>query len=289
MCWADRGWISEVCGPALRDTLQVLGDRELTKDRQAAGAGVAAVRAAEGAGRAAAAVMFRLRQRGGGEGAGAQGAHEAPRRGARTLMQGGGGGWGKPIQGAAGVGGGQEVGAGVRGGGLARGWGLLWVELVLGSGRLEGRVHLQQGVGEELCDVGTGGRSSGGGSPQEGPQGRRRECRVGLLQLRVGGGGEAGKAEALPEKRGSAGAKGPGLGEAAGGGGRGRARVRLLQVVLVVVDKVAADPVGAEADGVERATWLRFVFGMPVEVTQLVQPMGKLALVAIFAHAALSE
>ena len=65
--------------------------------------------------------------------------------------------------------------------------------------------------------------------------------------------------------------------------------MRLLQVVLVVVDKVAADPVGAEADGVERATRLCFVLGMSVEVTQLIQPMGKLALVAIFAHAALGK
>lgn len=63
----------------------------------------------------------------------------------------------------------------------------------------------------------------------------------------------------------------------------------MLHFFLVVVDKVAADPVGAEADGVKRAARLRFVFGVPVEIPQLVLPVSELALPAVLAQAALGE
>lgn len=62
-----------------------------------------------------------------------------------------------------------------------------------------------------------------------------------------------------------------------------------LPLLFVVVDKVAAHPVRAEADGVEGAARLRLVLGMAVEVTQLLWPVGKLALAAVLAHAALGE
>ncbi len=58
---------------------------------------------------------------------------------------------------------------------------------------------------------------------------------------------------------------------------------------LIVVDKVAADPVRAEADGVKRTTRLSFVFWMSAEIPQLISPVGKLALPAVLAQAALSE
>lgn len=58
---------------------------------------------------------------------------------------------------------------------------------------------------------------------------------------------------------------------------------------LVVVDKVAADPVGAEADGVKRTAWLSFVLWMSVQIPQLIWPVGKLALPTILAHATLGE
>lgn len=60
-------------------------------------------------------------------------------------------------------------------------------------------------------------------------------------------------------------------------------------LLFVVVDKVAAHSVRAEANGMEGATRLGLVLRMPVEVAQLLRPVGKLALAAIFAHAALSE
>lgn len=57
-------------------------------------------------------------------------------------------------------------------------------------------------------------------------------------------------------------------------------------VVLIVVNKVATDAIGTEAHGVERAAGLRLVLRVPVEVTQLLGTVGKLALAAILAHAA---
>lgn len=63
----------------------------------------------------------------------------------------------------------------------------------------------------------------------------------------------------------------------------------MFSFFLIVVDKVAADPIGAEADCVERATRLCFVFWMPAEIPQLVWPVGKLAFPAILAQTALSE
>lgn len=58
---------------------------------------------------------------------------------------------------------------------------------------------------------------------------------------------------------------------------------------LTVVDKVTANSVGAEADGVKRTTRLSFILWMSVEITQLLCAMGKLALPTILAQAALSE
>lgn len=62
-----------------------------------------------------------------------------------------------------------------------------------------------------------------------------------------------------------------------------------LPLLLVVVDKVAAHSVRAEANSVECAARLGLVFGMPVEVAQLLRPVGKLALAAVLAHAAFGE
>lgn len=63
----------------------------------------------------------------------------------------------------------------------------------------------------------------------------------------------------------------------------------MIPFFLIVVDKVAAGPVRAEADCVKRATRLSFVFWMSAKIPQLIWPMGKLALPAILAQAALSE
>lgn len=63
----------------------------------------------------------------------------------------------------------------------------------------------------------------------------------------------------------------------------------MFHFFFVVVDKVAADPVGAEADGVKCTAWLSFVFWMSVKIPQLIGPVGKLALSAILAQATLSE
>lgn len=62
-----------------------------------------------------------------------------------------------------------------------------------------------------------------------------------------------------------------------------------LPLLFVVVDKVAAHSVRAEADGVEGAARLGLVLWMPVEVAQLLWPVRKLALAAVLAHAALGE
>lgn len=63
----------------------------------------------------------------------------------------------------------------------------------------------------------------------------------------------------------------------------------MLLFFLAVVDKVAADPVGAEADGVKRTTRLSFVFWMSVQIPQLFWPVGKLALPTILAQPVLRE
>lgn len=55
------------------------------------------------------------------------------------------------------------------------------------------------------------------------------------------------------------------------------------------MDKVTADPVRAEADGVKGATLLRFILGMSVEVPQLILPVCKLALPTVLAQAVLSK
>lgn len=71
-----------------------------------------------------------------------------------------------------------------------------------------------------------------------------------------------------------------------GQGGRGRRRSAAL---LRVVDEVAPRAVGAEPDGVECAAKLCLVLGMAAEAAQLVNAMGKLALVAVLAGAVLLE
>lgn len=63
----------------------------------------------------------------------------------------------------------------------------------------------------------------------------------------------------------------------------------MFHFFLVVVDEVAAHPVGAEADGVKRTARLSFVLWVSAEVPQLFLPVGKLALAAILAQAALGE
>lgn len=63
----------------------------------------------------------------------------------------------------------------------------------------------------------------------------------------------------------------------------------MFLLLLVVVHKVAPDPIWTEADGVKRTARLGFVFRMSAEIPQLFGPVCKLALPAIFAEAALSE
>jgi len=58
-------------------------------------------------------------------------------------------------------------------------------------------------------------------------------------------------------------------------------------LLVRVVYEVAAGAVGAEADGVEGATRLRLVLGMPVEASQLVHAVRELAFGAVLAGAAL--
>lgn len=68
-----------------------------------------------------------------------------------------------------------------------------------------------------------------------------------------------------------------------------RARSGRAQVVLVVMNKVAADAVRTEANGVEGATRLRLVLGVSVEVTYLIKAVGKLALPPVLTDATLSK
>lgn len=53
------------------------------------------------------------------------------------------------------------------------------------------------------------------------------------------------------------------------------------------MNKVAADPIGAEADCVKCTTKFSFILWMPVKIPQLIWPVGKLALPTILAQAAL--
>lgn len=72
-------------------------------------------------------------------------------------------------------------------------------------------------------------------------------------------------------------------------GTRPRSGRTRAQVVLVVMNKVAADAVRTEANGVEGATRLRLVLGVSVEVTHLIKAMGKLALPPVLTDATLSK
>lgn len=56
---------------------------------------------------------------------------------------------------------------------------------------------------------------------------------------------------------------------------------------LSIVDEVASGPIGAEANGMESAAKLRLVLGMTGQASQLMDAMGKLALVSIFAGSVL--
>lgn len=56
-----------------------------------------------------------------------------------------------------------------------------------------------------------------------------------------------------------------------------------------VVDEVAARAVGAEADGVEGAAWLRLVLGVARQTAQLVVAVRKLALLAVLTGAVFLE
>lgn len=73
-------------------------------------------------------------------------------------------------------------------------------------------------------------------------------------------------------------------------GGRGeRRRTREGSFLLAVVDEVAAHAVRAEADGVERAARLRFVFRVSVQVAQLFGSVGELTFPPVLAEAAFGE
>lgn len=156
---------------------------------------------------------------------------------------------------------------------------------------LKSRVHLQEGMRQEVCYVRTGGRR-GQWSTSERSSGGRRMSGQGWLKGWLGCRGKPSKTEALSDEGRSVQAGGGSrlLRNARGGGReRRRARERGFLLFLVVVDKVAAHPVRAKAYAVKRATWLGFVFWMSVQISQLVRPVGKLALPAILAQAAFSE
>lgn len=59
--------------------------------------------------------------------------------------------------------------------------------------------------------------------------------------------------------------------------------------LLCVVDEMAAWPVRAESDGVEGAAQLSFVFGMAAQASQFMDPVSKLAFVAVLAGTVLLE
>ncbi len=63
----------------------------------------------------------------------------------------------------------------------------------------------------------------------------------------------------------------------------------LCVIVFSVVHKMAADAVGAEANGVECAAGLSLVFRVTAEVSQLFEAMCKLTLAAVFAHTSFGE
>lgn len=161
----------------------------------------------------------------------------------------------------------------------------------MGGGGLKGRIHLQEG--EEVGDVSAGRRRSRRAT-REGGGGGRSATSSHSLEGVLGDRGEPGKTETLSDQGGSLGA-GRGwqlLRNVEGRGKRGRgggAREGVLLFLLVVVDKVTADPIRAEADGVERTTRLRFILGVSVQVTQLLWPVGKLALAPVLAQAILGE
>ena len=67
--------------------------------------------------------------------------------------------------------------------------------------------------------------------------------------------------------------------------GRGGGGAELVQGV----DKVAARPVGAEADAVVGAAHVRLVLGVPVHGPQVLAAVGKLALFAVFADSSVLE
>lgn len=84
------------------------------------------------------------------------------------------------------------------------------------------------------------------------------------------------------------------LGLTSGGSRRQLGMVRRHRAVVVpgllgVVDKVAAGPVRAEANAVERAAQLGLVLWMTLEVAQFLHAVRKLALVAVLALARLLE
>lgn len=55
-------------------------------------------------------------------------------------------------------------------------------------------------------------------------------------------------------------------------------------VVFGIVNKMAPNAVGTEADGVESAAGLRLIFRVPAEVSQFFVPVGKLTFATVFAH-----
>lgn len=143
---------------------------------------------------------------------------------------------------------------------------------------------------KEVSNVSAGGRR-GRWSTCERGCGRPRVSIRGRLKGLLGRRGEPCKTEALSDEGRSVRAEGGRwlLGNACGGG-RGRGGTSgVFLFFLVVVDKVAAYPIGAETDGVKRTARLCFVFRMSVKIPQLVCPVGKLALPAILAQATLGE
>lgn len=79
-----------------------------------------------------------------------------------------------------------------------------------------------------------------------------------------------------------------------GAGGRREGRregrgTREGPFLLAIVNKVAAHPIRAEADGMERAARLRFVFWVSVQIAQLFSSVRKLTLPPILAETAFGK
>lgn len=93
----------------------------------------------------------------------------------------------------------------------------------------------------------------------------------------MGSCGKAGEAEALLEEGGPLDSGVAGLGSG------------LRVIIFGVVHEVAADAIGAEANGVESAAGFGLVFRVTVEVSEFFGAVRKLTLAAVFAQASFCE